>query len=189
MQIIGVLAVLAGVAVASWPSGSSAAAAAAAAAAEIEPVYLVLCIASFAFPALATIIKERIFKVGLLQYVWRLLQNSECLLGCPPSLAWLRAFATVEIVGVAVASWPNGSSAAAAAEFEPVYLLLCIVSFAFPALATIIKERIFKLGVCYMMFGGCYIMSGTLLRCLEALNGALKLPLIVIISSRSASSR
>jgi drug/metabolite transporter (DMT)-like permease len=61
LQILGVLAVLAGVAVASWPSGSSAAAAAVAA--EIEPVYLLLCVASFAFPALATIIKERIFKV------------------------------------------------------------------------------------------------------------------------------
>jgi drug/metabolite transporter (DMT)-like permease len=62
LQILGVLAVLAGVAVASWPSGSSAAAAAVAA--EIEPVYLLLCIVSFAFPALATIIKERIFKVS-----------------------------------------------------------------------------------------------------------------------------
>jgi drug/metabolite transporter (DMT)-like permease len=64
MQIIGVLAVLAGVAVASWPSGSSAAAAAAA---EIEPLYLLLCIVSFAFPALATIIKERIFKVSYVE--------------------------------------------------------------------------------------------------------------------------
>ncbi|KAF6266272.1 Crt-like protein [Scenedesmus sp. NREL 46B-D3] len=58
MQNLGVAAVLAGVAVASWPSGSSAAAAAA----EVEPAYLLLCIVSFAFPALATIIKERIFK-------------------------------------------------------------------------------------------------------------------------------
>lgn len=54
---------LAGVAVASWPSGSSAAAAAAAA--EIQPLHLLLCVVSFAFPALATIIKERIFKVRL----------------------------------------------------------------------------------------------------------------------------
>jgi hypothetical protein len=73
MQIIGVLAVLAGVAVASWPSGSSAAAAAAAA--EIEPMYLLLCIVSFAFPALATIIKERIFKVSMLHFIRVLLHN------------------------------------------------------------------------------------------------------------------
>lgn len=53
MQIFGVLAVLLGVAIASWPaSGSSAAAADAVAA--VEPIYLAVCAASFVFPALAT---------------------------------------------------------------------------------------------------------------------------------------
>ncbi|WIA35800.1 hypothetical protein OEZ86_004189 [Tetradesmus obliquus] len=80
-QILGVLAVLAGVAVASWPSGSSAAAAAAAA--EIQPLHLLLCVVSFAFPALATIIKERIFKdaarrLGSGQQLDVLVVNSYC---------------------------------------------------------------------------------------------------------------
>jgi drug/metabolite transporter (DMT)-like permease len=62
-QVFGVIAVLIGVGIASLPaaagsSGSSAAAAVAA----VQPVYLLVCCASFVFYALATILKEQIFK-------------------------------------------------------------------------------------------------------------------------------
>jgi drug/metabolite transporter (DMT)-like permease len=62
LQILGVIAVLLGVGVASWPAAGSSGSSAAAAVAAVEPVYLVVCAASFVFPALATIIKEHIFK-------------------------------------------------------------------------------------------------------------------------------
>jgi hypothetical protein len=55
------------------------------------------------------------------------------------------------LIGVGVASWPGssgssvGSSAAAVvAAVEPVYLGVCLLSFVFPAAATICKEHIFK---------------------------------------------
>jgi hypothetical protein len=65
-QILGVAAVLIGVAVASLPAAAAAGSAAAAVAA-VEPVYLAVCAASFVFPALATIIKEHIFKTAAAQ--------------------------------------------------------------------------------------------------------------------------
>lgn len=49
------------------------------------------------------------------------------------------------LIGVGIASWPgNNGAAAAVAAVEPVYLAVCAASFVFPALATIVKEHIFK---------------------------------------------
>lgn len=66
LQILGVISVLIGVGVASWPgsSGSSVGSSAAAVVAAVEPVYLGVCLLSFVFPAAATICKEHIFKTA-----------------------------------------------------------------------------------------------------------------------------